>query len=155
MPCCAILLCINTFSCTVSNIVYFSMSQTTCAKCKRFISGKRPCADNGLRPSDDCDPVVAAESGPLLPLFGTGASLDGCVASSFFSPQPDESDGMRYHSSQMPSDVSSALSAVKSSLSTLTKSISSLEHRIARIESGLSLLDCLEPILETFNVSMV
>ena len=52
-------------------------------------------------------------------------------------------------------DVSSAFSAVKFSLSTLTKSISSLEHRIARIESGLSLLDCLEPILETFNVSMV
>ncbi|KYN44985.1 hypothetical protein ALC56_00637 [Trachymyrmex septentrionalis] len=45
------------------------MTQSTCAKCKRFISRKRSyfCgADNGLYPSDDCDPVVAAERLSLL-----------------------------------------------------------------------------------------
>ena len=157
MPCCAILR-VNTFSCTVSNFVYFSMTQSMCAKCKRFIS--RKCsyafcgADNGLYPSDDCDPVVAAESGPSLPLLGADFSLDDCVSSPFLSSQP-ENDGMRCHSSRMSSDVSSALSAVKSSLSILTKFIFSLERRIARTKSGLSLLDRLELILETFNARMV
>jgi len=82
VPCCAILR-VNTFSCTISNFVYFSISQSTCAKCKRFILRKRSCvfcgADNGLRPSDDCDPVVVTESGSSWPLLGTGASLDGVV----------------------------------------------------------------------------
>ncbi|KYN44110.1 hypothetical protein ALC56_01426 [Trachymyrmex septentrionalis] len=40
------------------------MSKSTCAKCKRFISRKRPCAfcdaDNDLRLSDDCDLVIEA-----------------------------------------------------------------------------------------------
>ena len=99
-----------------------------------------------MRSSDDCDPVLA--TGPSLPLLGADASLTGYVSPPFLSSLSDENDGMQCHSSQMPSDVSSALSAIKSSLSTLTKSISSLEHRIARIESKLSLLDHLEPILE-------
>ena len=131
------------------------MTQSMCAKCKRFIS--RKCsyafcgADNGLYPSDDCDPVVAAESGPSLSFLGAGASLDDCVSSPFLSSQP-ESDGMRCHSSRISSD-SSALSAVKSSLFTLTKSIFSGTQN--RTKSGLSLLDRLELILETFNARMV
>ncbi|KYN10290.1 hypothetical protein ALC57_17576, partial [Trachymyrmex cornetzi] len=40
------------------------LSQSTCTKCKRFISRTRPCAfygaDNSLHPSDDCVPVGAA-----------------------------------------------------------------------------------------------
>jgi len=136
------------------------MNQSTCTKCKRFILRKCPCAfygaDNDLRLADDCNPIVATGNGPSLPLLRpAAASLVGCVSPSFLSSLPDENDRMRCHSSQMSSDISSALSTVKSSLSILTKSISSSKHRIARIESGLSLLDRLEPILETFNARMV
>ncbi|KYQ58963.1 hypothetical protein ALC60_02026 [Trachymyrmex zeteki] len=46
------------------------MSQSTCTKCKRFISRKHPCAfcdaDNGLRPSDDCVPVDVTGDGHRL-----------------------------------------------------------------------------------------
>ena len=98
----------------MSNFVHFSMNQSTCAKYKRFILCKRPYAfcgaDNDF--SNDCDPVVAAESRPSLPLLGASASLDSCVSSPFLSPQPDESDGIQCHSSRMSSNVSSALSAV-------------------------------------------
>ena len=107
-----------------------------------------------MRLADDCNhPIVATGNGPSLPLLRpAAASLAGCVSPSFLLSLPDENDRMRCHSSQMSSDISSVLSVVKSSLSTLTKS--SLEHRFACIESG-SLLDRLNPILETFNVKLV
>jgi len=116
-----------TFSYSVSNSVYFSMSQSTCIKCKRFISCKCPCtfcdANNSLRSSDDCVPIVATGGEPLLPLLeAAAASSANCVSPPFLSPLFDENDGMRCHFSQMSFNVSSALSAVKSFLSTLNSS---------------------------------
>lgn len=94
-----------------------------------FISHKRPCAfcgaDNGLRPSEDCDSVFAGMDRLYLGLMSLW--LLARLFSHLYLTRMTEYDGI------LSGCLSSAFSVVKSSLSTLTKSISSLEHRIAPI----------------------
>jgi len=61
-------------------------------------------ADNGLRPFDDCVSIIATGGKASLPLLGAVAvsSADG-VSAPFLLPLPDETNGIRLHSSQISS----------------------------------------------------
>ena len=84
--------------------------------------------------------IIICASPMIAFLFSIGSELlplglAAAFSSPFISPLPDENDGMRCHSFQMSSDVSSALFAVNSFLSTPTKSIISLLSTKLLVES--------------------